>query len=62
MNKNKITVTYKITAEVTEIVRGVSEEFLKTEYPSIIKEKLENKMDWDNVNIKNFKIFVGDTE
>lgn len=49
------TVTY--TVEVTEIIKGIDTKFLLTEYPEIIKEKLKNKMEFDNVNVKNIKVF-----
>lgn len=50
------TVTY--TVEVTEIIKGgVDTKFLLTEYPDIIKEKLKNKMEFDDVHVKNIKVF-----
>jgi predicted phage-related endonuclease len=49
------TITY--TVEVTEIIKGgVDTKFLLTEYPDIIKEKLKNKMDFDHVEVKDFKV------
>lgn len=48
------TITY--TVEVTEIIKGFDTKFLLTEYPDIIKEKLKNKMDFDHVEVKDFKV------
>lgn len=52
------TVTY--TVEITEIIKGTDTKFLITEYPEIIKEKLKNKMEFDNVEVKNVKVFEHD--
>ena len=52
------TITY--TVEVTEIIKGTDTKFLKTEYPSIIAEKLKNKMEFDHVEVKNVKVFEHD--
>lgn len=49
------TITY--TVEVTEIIKGIDTKFLLTEYSEIIKEKLKNKMEFDDVKVKNIKVF-----
>jgi predicted phage-related endonuclease len=49
------TITY--TVDITEIIKGgVDTKFLLTEYPDIIKEKLKNKMEFDDVHVKNIKV------
>ena len=52
------TVTFKV--EVTQIIKGNDTKFLKTEYPSIIAEKIKSKMEFDNVQIKDVKVFEHD--
>ena len=54
---NEITVTY--TVDVTEVLKNIDEEFIKNDYPDIIRDKLRNKMGFDDVKIGEFKIFVG---
>lgn len=49
--------TVTFTVEVTQIVKGIETEFLMTEYKGIIEEKLRNKMEFDNVQIRDYKVF-----
>lgn len=53
--KKQHTVTY--TVEVTEIIKCNDTEFLMKEYADIIKEKLKNKMEFDDVQVKGLKVF-----
>lgn len=56
-DKKEITVTY--TVEVTEVFKGnLDEEFLRVDYPDIIKDRLRNKMEYDDVHINHYKVFV----
>ena len=55
------TITYNV--EVTKIIKaseGMSEEFLVNDYPEVIKEKLKNMMELDDVKLKGVKIFPRD--
>ena len=48
------TITY--TVEVTEVIRCNDTEFIKKEYADIIRERLKNKMEFDDVKIKGLKV------
>lgn len=54
------TVTY--TVEVTEIIRCNDTDFLMKEYADIIAEKLRNKMEFDDVHVKELKVFEHGSE
>ena len=49
--------TVTFTVEVTQIVKDIETEFLMTEYKGVIEDKLRNKMEFDNVQIRDYKVF-----
>ena len=60
MNK-ETTVIY--TVEVTEVIKtNLDEKFIREDYPGIIKHRIKTMMDADDVNFKEYKVFVHDGE
>lgn len=60
MNK-ETTVIY--TVEVTEVIKtNLDEKFIRDDYPGIIKHRIKTMMDADDVNFKEYKVFVHDGE
>lgn len=58
MNK-ETTVIY--TVEVTEVIKtNLDEKFIREDYPEIIKERIKNMMDADDVHITEYKVFVSE--
>lgn len=56
MNK-ETTVIY--TVEVTEVIKtNLDEKFIREDYPGIIKHRIKNMMDADDVDMKAYKVFV----
>ena len=61
MNKKETTVVY--TVEVTEVIKtNLDEKFIREDYPGIIKHRIKTMMDADDVNFKEYKVFVHDGE
>lgn len=58
--KKSHTITY--TVEVTEILSHTDTDFLLKQYPVIIAEKLKNKMNYDHITVKDYKVFEHDDE
>jgi hypothetical protein len=56
MNK-ETTVIY--TIEVTEVIKqNLDEKFIRNDYPGIIKHRIKSMMDADDVDLKDYKVFV----
>lgn len=58
MSKIKHTIVYNV--EVTEVVSGVETEFLANDYKEILKDKIRNVMNADDVHITGYKVFRHD--
>ena len=60
MNK-ETTVIY--TIEVTEVIKpNLDEKFIREDYPGIIKHRIKSMLDADDVDFKDYKVFVHDGE
>jgi hypothetical protein len=58
MNK-ETTVIY--TIEVTEVIKqNLDEKFIRNDYPGIIKHRIKSMMDADDVDLKDYKVFVSE--
>lgn len=56
MNK-ETTVIY--TVEVTEVIKtNLDEKFIRNDYPGIIKHRIKSMLDADDVDLKEYKVFI----